>query len=112
MSDAETLEGIRRAYGEHGYVMDPHTAVGYAAEAALVASRGGGRHGPVVLLATAHPAKFVETVERALGFAPELPAALREASAKPKSSVEIEPRIEALSDFLRRDLERHLTPPD
>ena len=53
-----------------GQVIDPHTAIGLeAAREAAVA-----RDVPVVTLATAHPAKFREAVERATGVRPALPA--------------------------------------
>ena len=61
--------------------------------------------GPVVLLATAHPAKFVDTVRDALGFAPGLPPQLEAASRGRKESVRVEPTREALERFLRQELE-------
>ncbi|HEX7037362.1 MAG TPA: threonine synthase [Pseudomonadales bacterium] len=57
----DTMAAIRRAYHEHGYLADPHTAVGLAAAERF---RCGG---PVVCLATAHPAKFPEAVNAAVG---------------------------------------------
>jgi threonine synthase len=69
VSDAETLEEIRRTHAETGWIVCPHTAVG------LAASRRRARaDGPVVTLATAHAAKFPETTALALGVEPELPA--------------------------------------
>ncbi len=61
---------MRRAFEGSGQVIDPHTAIGYAAarEAALPADV------PVVTLATAHPAKFKDAVERAIGLQPHRPA--------------------------------------
>jgi threonine synthase len=57
----ETLAVIRETWlGQH-YLLDPHTAVGVVAGQEL---RTGS---PLVCLATAHPAKFPESVERALG---------------------------------------------
>jgi threonine synthase len=67
--DAETLATIARAYKESGIVVDPHTAVGLAAAARLKAEL----KGPVVALATAHPAKFSASVTQALGKPAELP---------------------------------------
>jgi threonine synthase len=61
---AATMTRIRRAAG---VLIDPHTAVGVP-----VAERHLGA-GPMVALATAHPAKFPEAVEAACGEAPELP---------------------------------------
>lgn len=61
---------MRWACEEAGEVIDPHTAIG------LAAARGADLPAdvPVVTLATAHPAKFVDAVERATGQRPALPA--------------------------------------
>jgi len=67
VSEEETLETIKEVYEKTGYILDPHTAVGV--RAALRQSDGL----PCVCLATAHPAKFPETVEKALGKKFELP---------------------------------------
>lgn len=56
------LQTIRRYYESHGYLLDPHSAVGVA-----VAERFGLDAEPVVCLATAHPAKFPEAIRRATG---------------------------------------------
>jgi threonine synthase len=53
-----------------GQVIDPHTAIGLAAARAADLPSDV----PVVTLATAHPAKFREAVERATGQRPSLPA--------------------------------------
>jgi threonine synthase len=59
-----TLGIIERYYREHDYLLDPHTAVGVgAAEDWLTQVPGT----PVVCLATAHPAKFPEAIEAAIG---------------------------------------------
>src|ERR1700712_1911461 len=63
-------QAMRWAHDRAGQLLDPHTAVGLAA--ARVA--GIPSHIPVVTLATAHPAKFRDAVERATGLRPNLPA--------------------------------------
>ncbi len=67
--DAETLATIARLHGACGIVVDPHTAVGLAAAAKLKSKL----EGPVVALATAHPAKFSAAVTQAIGKTAELP---------------------------------------
>jgi threonine synthase len=52
-------------------VLDPHTAVGVAVARELGADKSGS---PLVVLGTAHPAKFPEAVEAACGVKPALPA--------------------------------------
>jgi threonine synthase len=72
LSDEDTLTEIRRLHAEAGYLADPHTAIGTAAARA----RPGDRHMPIIVAATAHPAKFPDAVERATGLRPPLPPAL------------------------------------
>ncbi len=59
---------MRWASERAGQVVDPHTAIG------LAAARAAGLDVPVVTLATAHPAKFRDAVERATGQRPALPS--------------------------------------
>ncbi len=69
--DADAMRSaLTHGWQAHGQLIDPHTAVGYAA------ARAAGLPGdvPVVTLATAHPAKFRDAVERATGQRPSLPA--------------------------------------
>ena len=62
---------MRWAHDRAGQVIDPHTAIALAA--ARRADRSGLGEVPIVTLATAHPAKFGDTVERAIGLRPSLP---------------------------------------
>ncbi len=79
LSDDETLEAIAEVDRRLGYVMDPHTAVGYLGLRQVLARRGldaseDGVRG--IVLSTAHPAKFGESVEPAIGRSVPLPDAL------------------------------------
>ncbi|MFA7277337.1 MAG: threonine synthase [Pseudobdellovibrionaceae bacterium] len=68
-SDEDTLATIARVYKETGYILDPHTAVGvHALDNARLTTDA-----PRVALACAHPAKFPDVVERAIGVRPALP---------------------------------------
>jgi threonine synthase len=66
-----TSRVIAQTLKETGELLDPHTAVGYG-----VARREQGYAGPMVTLATAHPAKFPDAVEKASGQRPGLPPRL------------------------------------
>ncbi len=68
--DADDMAGAMRwAYETNGEVIDPHTAIGlHAARSATIDADI-----PIVTLATAHPAKFRDAVERATGVRPSLP---------------------------------------
>ena len=68
--DAETLALIKETHDATGYTLDPHTAVGMKGAKALAEKDDSGA---VVLLATAHPAKFPDAVEKAIGERPALP---------------------------------------
>jgi len=61
-SEEETLEAIARYHRDYAYVLDPHTAVGVC-----VAEKTRGDSIPTICLATAHPAKFPDAVQRATG---------------------------------------------
>lgn len=58
----KTLAVIKRYYTEHGYLLDPHTAVGV-----YVAEQHMDRNEPMICLATAHPAKFPQAIHDAVG---------------------------------------------
>lgn len=91
-SDEATLASIQRVFEKTGYIADPHTAV------ALEAVRDW--KAPVIVLATAHPAKFPDTVARALGHQPASVPALTRLESMP---VRVQP-IEPTSDALRSSL--------
>ena len=69
LDDAGTEAEIRRLHAETGYLADPHTIIGIAAARAHAPGQGV----PVVAMATAHPAKFPDAMERAIGVRPALP---------------------------------------
>jgi len=71
-NDDDTRRAIARVHDELGRVIDPHTAVGVAA----VQNLAGRFDGPLVFLATAHPAKFPEAITQAIGITPEIPPKL------------------------------------
>ncbi len=69
LDDPGTEAEIRRLHAATGYLADPHTAIGIAAARALPCAGGV----PTVAMATAHPAKFPDAMERATGQRPTLP---------------------------------------
>jgi threonine synthase len=80
VDEAETSEMMAEIYQKTGEMIDPHTAVGIAAVRAKV----GESNAPVVTLATAHPAKFPDAVEQAIGIRPTLPRHLEDLMTKPE----------------------------
>ena len=67
VDEAETARTIADTFAATGEIIDPHTAVGVAA-----AKRAASSDAPLVVLSTAHPAKFPDAVEAAIGRQPDL----------------------------------------
>jgi threonine synthase len=91
---AATIAATLRASGE---LVDPHTAVGLA-----VAARNEPEAGiPMVTLATAHPAKFPDAVEKATGIRPALPPHLAELLDRPEQFVELPNDLAVVEQYVR-----------
>jgi threonine synthase len=97
VDDDATLAEIRTTHAERGYLADPHTAVGLAAARRL----GLGRERPVVCLATAHPAKFPDAVERATGRRPALPDRLADLLDRPERYDVLPADVGAVQGYVR-----------
>ncbi|MBQ9475901.1 MAG: threonine synthase [Bacteroidales bacterium] len=97
-SDKEILETIKKCYDKTGYILDPHGACGYKA------LENGLRPGETGLFCeTAHPAKFKDTIEKALGFPPEIPERLAAFMKGSKSSVELGADYEGFKEYLTKN---------
>ncbi len=70
VDEDDVLLTLRRGYEKMGHVLDPHTAIGLAAARAA----SGHINTPIITLATAHPAKFRDVVERGTGVRPTMPS--------------------------------------
>ncbi len=73
VTEPETTREMARSWREAGYLADPHTAVGLSVARQAKAHASGS---PLVVLGTAHPAKFSAAIERATGMRPDLPGHL------------------------------------
>jgi threonine synthase len=96
--DARVVAEIGSAYRRHGYLLDPHSAIAWLALQEVLATDVGAAG---VFIATAHPAKFREVVEPAIGEPVALPAALADALARPRHSVSMSADYGELEAFLR-----------
>lgn len=94
VSDAETLREMRDALMFENELICPHTAVGCAARVA-------GGDAPRVFLATAHPAKFPDTVEHATGVRPALPAKCADLFDRPERFDALPADAEAVKQYIR-----------
>jgi threonine synthase len=99
VDDAGALAEIRNTYKRTGMLIDPHTAIGIVAARAELTTADGSA--PMVALATAHPAKFADTVERATGIRPETPPALAEIIERRERIVTLPNDVAAVSRFVR-----------
>lgn len=94
-SDPEIAETIREVHETTGYLLDPHGACGYLA---LKKSRKPGETG--LFLATAHPAKFKETVEECIDGSIEVPEGLKAFMAGEKQTIPCPNDYEAFKKIL------------
>lgn len=97
IDEAETAETIRRVHAETGEVIDPHTAVGVAAARSVDVPAGV----PMVVLSTAHPAKFPDAVESAAGVRPALPERLADLMERTERMSELPADTDAVAAFVR-----------
>ena len=67
MDENEVLKTIRTVYEKFNVVLDPHSAIGYGAFDKV------NLKGNNVVLATAHPCKFPDAIEKAINLNAELP---------------------------------------
>jgi threonine synthase len=95
--DGTVVAEIGRVYRDHGYLLDPHGAIAWLGlrQQLSLNPRATG-----VFLATAHPAKFREVVEPAIGKPVPLPSTLGEALARPRHSVRLTVHYPALVDLV------------
>lgn len=100
VSDDETCEAIAYHYAATGTLVDPHTAIALAAAQRCHDPK----QGPTVVISTAHPAKFSDTIERVTGQSVEMPEQLESLRDRP----EICQRITSDAGELKRHMLRLL----
>ncbi|HJQ60616.1 MAG TPA: threonine synthase [Vineibacter sp.] len=96
IDDAGTLRTIAEAEREAGELFDPHTAVAYA----VARQKRGDRTVPMVVLSTAHPAKFPDAVRLATGESPPVPARLAALASLPERCESLPNDIGALKRLM------------
>ena len=87
---------IARSLKDTGVLIDPHTAVAVA-----VARKHERRENPMVVLSTAHPAKFPDAVKSASGIDPALPAWLAGLMDKEERFSVLSPDLDAIEAYIR-----------
>jgi threonine synthase len=97
VGDDETLAVMRAVHRATGELVDPHSAIGIAAGW----DRKPVDETPLVALATAHPAKFPDAVERATGVRPALPPALSDLLTRPERCIVLPNDLAAVQAHVR-----------
>ena len=97
-TDEQIRETIKKIYQGTGYLLDPHGACGYRAlEEGLLEDEVG------IFLETAHPAKFLDTVEGIIDDKVEIPTKLQEFMKGTKQSIEMSKDFESFKAYLLKE---------
>lgn len=110
--DLSTQAAITRVYNDYGYTLDPHGAVAFLAAEAFIQDYGYAithynhtvESVPVhaVILETAHPVKFPEVVEEAIGHELEIPSSVKYLLDKTKKSIPLNADYESFKQWMLR----------
>jgi threonine synthase len=96
ITDTDTKATIARVYKTNNYILDPHGAVAFiAAEKFLIATDA-----RAVILETAHPVKFPEVVEEAIGQSLSIPASVQNLFEREKVSIPLAPNYTAFKSWM------------
>lgn len=93
---AETAATIDAVLKQDGYLLDPHSAIGVK-----VAREYADTTSPMVVLATAHPAKFPDAVKDACGVSPALPAWLSDLMERKEHFTRLQNDLKIVQDHIR-----------
>jgi threonine synthase len=93
----ETAQTIQSVLETDGYLLDPHSAIAFK-----VARENVSEAAPMVVLATAHPAKFPDAVKAASGVTPALPAWLSDLMERKESFTVLHNDLKIVEEYVRR----------
>ncbi len=102
IDEDQTLATIADIHQECGALIDPHTAVGVAAGRSCRRDSDTA----MVMLATAHPAKFPDAVAKSTGITPPLPESLADIMTRPERLEELTGDLASLKSFIRTNANR------
>lgn len=94
-TDEQIAEGIKSCLKDNAYLLDPHGSCGYLALNEMLTGDENG-----IFFETAHPAKFVDTVESIIKKPVEIPQKLQKFMQGEKKSVELGKNFDTFKDFL------------
>jgi len=98
LSDEETKLTIKKVYDKHGVLIDPHTAVGVGVINKISIK------GKTIVLATAHPSKFFQSVMKETNVKPELPAGLKKILTEKEKYEVLPPNIEKIKNYISQKI--------
>jgi threonine synthase len=102
VDEAQTSDSIAQTLQDTGEVIDPHTAVAIRAARRLQSQPAHDASVPLIVLSTAHPAKFPEAVRAAAGMEPRLPLAAVGLDAKTELFDGLPNDADAVKAYLRQ----------
>ncbi len=100
ISDDETRATIKATYEQHGALLEPHGAVGWAGLQRYLGETPEAREQLAISVETAHPAKFPEEIEATTGVTPAVPPSLAGLEQKPESYEHLSTAYEPFRDWL------------
>ncbi len=100
VNDAQTTRRIKFLYDQFGMIFDPHSAVGLEAAKAARDDAVVSKNIPIISLACAHPAKFPDAVENAIGVRPELPQHLFDLMDRKESKIDVDGKVDAIKELI------------
>ena len=99
ISQDETKKTIKLVFDSTNYISDPHTAVGIGAAFRFMEKEKD--KAPIICLATAHPCKFPEAVEEAIGRPPEIPQKMKELEKLPQRFDILPASVERVKEYIK-----------
>ena len=103
LDDQGIKNQIEKIYQNNNLIIDPHTATGiHAAEGFMRKDNT-----PLVALGTAHPSKFPEAVEEAIGVKPSLPAKLSSLMERHEQVTYLPSNLSRVKKYIRQHSQRH-----
>lgn len=101
---ADRLRTIREVYESHGVIIDTHTADGVKVAREFLQARAASDapRVPMIVLETALPIKFAQTVKEAIGIEPTRPAQFDGIEALPKRVTELAADVQAVKDYIAK----------
>ena len=98
IDDESTLNAIKTAWDKYGIYLDPHGAVAFVAAQRIANSRSFNGH--IVILSTAHPAKYADLIFKATGRTLSMPEHLASLNSRTEPIAEITADLEALESAI------------